>query len=61
MFTNGQNRETLKLDGSETFDISGVTELKPRMEMDCTINRADGLKEHIKLFCRIDTLDEVIK
>ncbi len=59
MFTNGQNRETLKLDGSETFDITGVTDLKPRMEMDCTINRADGSKEQIKLLCRIDTLDEV--
>ena len=59
MFTNGQNRETLKLDGSETFDITGVTDLKPRMEMDCTINRADGSKEKIKLLCRIDTLDEV--
>ncbi len=59
MFTNGQSRETLKLDGTETFDISGVTELQPRMEMDCTINRADGSKEQIKLLCRIDTLDEV--
>ena len=59
MFTGGQNRESLGLDGSETFDISGVTELKPRMELDCTINRADGSKEQIKLLCRIDTLDEV--
>ncbi|MCA8927078.1 MAG: aconitate hydratase, partial [Alphaproteobacteria bacterium] len=59
VFQNGQSRESLKLDGSETFDISGVTELKPRMEMDCTIHRADGSSEQIKLLCRIDTLDEV--
>jgi aconitate hydratase len=59
VFTNGQSRETLKLDGTETFDISGVTELQPRTELDCTITRADGSKEQIKLLCRIDTLDEV--
>jgi aconitate hydratase len=59
VFQNGQSRESLKLDGTETFDITGVTELKPRMEMDCTIHRADGSSEQIKLLCRIDTLDEV--
>ncbi len=59
VFKDGQSRESLKLDGTETFDITGVTELQPRMDMDCTIHRADGSSEKIKLLCRIDTLDEV--
>jgi aconitate hydratase len=59
VFKDGQNRETLKLDGTETFDIAGITELKPRMDVPCTIHRADGSVETIQLLCRIDTLDEV--
>jgi aconitate hydratase len=58
-FTGGANRKTLKLDGTELFDISGVAEgLKPRAELHCTITRADGTAETISLLCRIDTLDE---
>jgi aconitate hydratase len=60
VFTGGQSRESLKLDGSETIDIAGIAEgLKPRAELDCTITRTDGSKETIKLLCRIDTEDEL--
>ncbi|MBT5665753.1 MAG: aconitate hydratase AcnA, partial [Rhodospirillaceae bacterium] len=60
VFKDGANRETLKLDGSETFDITGVEAgLKPGMDLDCKITRGDGSSETIKLLCRIDTLDEV--
>ncbi|HKK30701.1 MAG TPA: aconitate hydratase AcnA [Alphaproteobacteria bacterium] len=59
VFKDGQSKESLKLDGSETFDISGITTLKPRMDVPCTIHRADGSTETIQLLCRIDTLDEV--
>ena len=42
------------------FDIKGVAEgLTPRSELDCTIHRADGSSEDIKVLCRIDTLDEL--
>ncbi len=59
-FKDGQNRETLKLDGTETFDISGIADgIKPRMDVKCTIHRADGATEEVTLLCRIDTLDEV--
>lgn len=59
-FTDGANRKTLKLDGTETFDIAGVADgLKPRAELSCTITRADGSSETISLLCRIDTLDEL--
>jgi aconitate hydratase len=60
VFKEGVNRETLKLDGSETFDILGLEKgIKPRMDLACTINRKNGKKETIHLLCRIDTADEV--
>ena len=60
VFKDGVTRDTLKLDGSETIDISGIAEgLRPRMDLDCTITRADGSQETIKLLCRIDTEDEL--
>ena len=60
VFKDGMTRETLKLDGSEIVDIAGIAEgLRPRMDLDCTITRADGSKETIKLLCRIDTEDEL--
>jgi aconitate hydratase len=59
-FKDGQSRETLKLDGTETFDVLGVEAgLKPRMDLDLVIHRADGGTETVKVLCRIDTLDEV--
>jgi len=60
VFKDGVSRKSLKLDGSETFDIKGIEGgIKPRMDVDFTIKRADGSEESIKLLCRIDTLDEV--
>ncbi|MEO1017792.1 MAG: aconitate hydratase, partial [Pseudomonadota bacterium] len=59
-FKDGVTRQSLKLDGSEIFDIKGLEgKIKPRMEFDCTITREDGGKDEIKLLCRLDTLDEV--
>jgi len=59
-FKDGQNRKTLKLDGTETFDITGIADgITPRMDVKCTIHRADGSTEDVTLLCRIDTLDEV--
>jgi len=60
VFPEGVTRKTLGLDGSETFDILGITgDITPRMELPLTINRADGSTETVPLTCRIDTLDEV--
>jgi aconitate hydratase len=59
-FAGSDTRKTLKLDGTETFDIKGVAQgLSPRSELDCTIHRADGTSVDVKLLCRIDTLDEL--
>ena len=59
-FKDGMTRASLKLDGSETYDITGIADgITPRMDVACTINRADGSSENITLMCRIDTEDEV--
>jgi aconitate hydratase len=59
-FKDGLTRQSLKLDGTETYDIIGAAAgIKPRMDLLCRIHRADGKSEEIKLLCRIDTLDEV--
>jgi aconitate hydratase len=58
-FKDGVSRKTLKLDGSELIDITGVSgDLKPQQDVTMTITRADGTKEETQLLCRIDTLDE---
>ena len=60
VFPEGMDRKTLKLDGSETFDIVGVEkDIKPRMTLPLTIHRKDGSTQTVDLICRIDTLDEV--
>ena len=59
-FKDGQNRESLKLDGTEVWDITGLEGgIKPRMDVPAKITRADGSTENVTLLCRIDTLDEV--
>ena len=59
-FKPGETRRTLDLDGTETFDISGIASgMEPRCELRCTIHRTDGSVQEIALDCRIDTLDEL--
>jgi aconitate hydratase A / 2-methylisocitrate dehydratase len=59
-FKDGTTRKTLKLDGSETFDITGLESgITPRMDVTCRITRADGSSEGIPLTCRLDTAVEV--
>lgn len=60
VFKDGTNRKTLKLDGTEVFDLAGINgNLRPRMEVECTITRKDGSREKVSLLCRLDTEDEV--
>ena len=59
-FKDGQNAKSLKLDGTEVWDITGLKDgIRPGMDVAATITRADGSSEDITLLCRIDTLDEV--
>ena len=59
-FPEGVTRETLSLDGSETFDLTGLGGgLDPGMDVACRINRADGSGDVVALICRLDTKVEV--
>ncbi|MBK8907862.1 MAG: aconitate hydratase AcnA [Rhodospirillales bacterium] len=59
-FKNGATRKTLKLDGSETFDITGIEgDVRPSMDVTLTIHRSGGESETAPVLCRIDTLEEV--
>jgi aconitate hydratase len=59
-FPEGVTRHTLALDGSETFDLSGLEAgVEPGMKIDCTIIRADGRRDCVALICRLDTAMEV--
>ena len=59
-FKDGQTRQSLGLDGTEIFAITGIADgIAPRMDVPCRITRSDGSSEDITLLCRIDTLDEV--
>jgi aconitate hydratase len=59
-FEDGTDRKSLKLDGTERFDILGVAAgLKPRSDLACRIHRASGKIDTVPLLCRIDTVDEL--
>jgi len=59
LFRDGENRTTLSLRGDEVVDILGVEELRPRMELELVVTRADGTELRTAVLCRVDTLDEV--
>ncbi len=58
-FEDGYNADKLRLDGSETYDIIGLKDLKPRGEVTLIINRKDGSSTSIKLRARVDTWAEL--
>jgi len=59
-FKDGVTAQTLKLDGSETYDIIGLDEtLKPQQELTLKFTRKDGNVENVSVRCRIDTPIEI--
>jgi aconitate hydratase len=59
-FREGVTAQTLKLDGSETIDITGVEKgIKPMQDVTMTIRRVNGESEQVPLKLRIDTPVEV--
>jgi len=59
-FPEGTSAKTLALDGTETFDLTGLEkDLRPRQEIILTVHRAGGQTEQIFLRVRIDTPIEV--
>jgi aconitate hydratase len=58
-FLGDDNRDSLGLKGDETFTVEGVTQLKPRQEIEVKVSRADGSRFAFNARCRIDTLNEL--
>ncbi|MBC7779123.1 MAG: aconitate hydratase AcnA [Proteobacteria bacterium] len=59
-FKEGTTAVSLKLDGSETIDITGLEAgIKPQMEVTMTVRRKDGSSQTVPLLLRIDTPIEV--
>jgi aconitate hydratase len=56
-FKPGVNRLSLKIDGTETFDVIG--ERKPRADLTLVINRKNGERVEVPVTCRLDTAEEV--
>ncbi|TGN41506.1 Fe/S-dependent 2-methylisocitrate dehydratase AcnD [Marinobacter confluentis] len=56
-FEEGTTRHTLKIDGTETFDVEGA--VSPRARLTLTIHRASGESEQVPVICRLDTAEEV--
>ncbi len=60
-FKDGDSVESLGLDGTETFDLTGLenTDVKPLQDVKLKIKRADGSEVETNLTLRIDTPIEV--
>jgi aconitate hydratase len=59
-FEEGVTAESLKLDGTEIFDLPGLAEaIGVASRIPCTIHRADGTTETIHLTARLDTEEEL--
>ena len=59
-FKEGTTAQTLKLDGTETYDIVGLdANIKPQQDLTLKITREDGSVENVSVRCRIDTPIEI--
>jgi aconitate hydratase len=59
-FKEGVNAQSLKLDGTETYDIVGLdANIKPQQDLTLKITRKDGSVENVNVRCRIDTPIEI--
>ena len=56
-FMNNENRINLNIEGAELISISGLSDLKPGIVLNCEINSKEIT--NIKLKCRIDTNKEL--
>jgi len=59
-FKPGTSAQTLKLDGSESIDITGIEKgITPMQDVSMTVTRRNGKQESVPLTLRIDTPIEV--
>jgi aconitate hydratase len=59
-FKDGTTAQTLKLDGTETYDVVGLdAALQPQQDLTLRVTRRDGTIENVPVRCRIDTPIEI--
>ncbi len=59
-FKDGTTAQTLELDGSETYDVIGLSPaVRPQQDLTLRITRQDGTRSDIPVTCRIDTPIEI--
>jgi len=59
-FKDGTNAQTLKLDGTELYEVQGLgPNLKPQQDLRLWIRRKNGSAENVPVRCRIDTPIEI--
>ena len=59
-FKEGTTAQTLKLDGTETYDVVGLgAAIKPQQDLTLKITRQNGTVENVSVRCRIDTPIEI--
>ena len=59
-FKDGTNAQTLKLDGTETYDVVGLDgSIKPQQDLTLKITRKNGAVENVVVRRRIDTPIEI--
>ncbi|MGB8713368.1 MAG: aconitate hydratase AcnA, partial [Onishia taeanensis] len=56
-FGEGTTRHTLKLDGTETYDVEGTP--SPQATLELKIHRQSGEIDRVPVTCRLDTAEEV--
>jgi aconitate hydratase len=59
MFMSGENAENLGLDGSETYFISGIADIKPRQQLEVRAVKSDNSEIKFNVTVRLDTDIEV--
>ncbi len=55
IFKKGENRQSLGLDGSEIYSISGIADMKPGKAMPVKAVKPDGTAADFEAICRLNT------
>ncbi len=59
-FKDGVTAQTLKLDGTESYDVVGLdASIKPQQDLVLKVTRKDGTVDNVSVRCRIDTPIEI--
>ncbi|MES2354159.1 MAG: aconitate hydratase [Pseudomonadota bacterium] len=54
-FKGSDTAESLGIKGDEEFDVIGLEDIKPQMDVTLVIKRKDGSQQEVKVLARIDT------